>query len=119
MVDRLVEHFADFVVVFCLAEDPHEFGDCGFQGHIVGFDETEGVFDLLADFVDRHVAAFLGDLGGHDNDFSHGDPFFDGAVEIAGFIGRKSADTEGFDDDCVVMFRHIVEQAGVHGRDQL
>ena len=119
MIDGLIKHLPHLIMILRLPEDPHEFGDGGFQGHIVGLDKTEGVFDLLADLVDGHVAAFLSDLGGHDNDFSHRDPFFDGAVEIAGFIGRKTADTEGFDDDCVVMLCHIVEEAGVHGRDQL
>ncbi len=51
--------------------------------------------------------------------FSHRDPFFDGAVEIAGFMGRKAADAEGLDDDRVVVPGHVVEEAGIHGRDQL
>ena len=119
MVDGLIEHLPHLIMILRLPEDPHEFGDGGFQGHIVGLDKTEGVFDLLADFVDGHVAAFLSDLGGHDDSLAHGDPFFDGAVEVTGFIGRKSADTEGLDDDSVVVFCHIVEKAGIHGRDQL
>ena len=119
MIDGLIEHLPHLIMIPRLPEDPHEFGDGGLQGHIVGFDETEGVFDFLADLVDGHVAAFLSDLGGHDNNFSHRDPFFDGAIEVTGFIGRKSADTEGLDDDSVLVLCHIVEEAGVHGRDQL
>ena len=119
MVDGLIEHLPHLIMIFRLPKDPHELCHGGFQGHIVGLDETEGVFDLLADLVDGHVAAFLGDLGGHDDSLAHGDPFFDGALEIAGFVGGKAADAEGLDNDSVIVLCHVVEEAGIHGRDQL
>ena len=81
MVDGLIEHLTHLIMILRLPEDPHELCHGGFQGHIVGLDETEGIFDLLANFVDGHVAAFLGDLGGHDDRLAHGDPFFNSSIE--------------------------------------
>ena len=43
MVDGLIKHLPHLIMIFRLAEDPHELCHGGLQGHIVGFDETEGV----------------------------------------------------------------------------
>lgn len=44
MVDGLIEHLPNLIMVLRLPEDPHELCHSGFQGHIVGLDETERHF---------------------------------------------------------------------------
>ena len=57
MVDGLIEHLPHLIMIPRLPEDPHELCHSGFQGHIVGTPmRPEGIFDLLADFVDGHVS---------------------------------------------------------------
>ena len=102
-----------------LAQDPHELGDGGLQGHVVSLQKPELFLDGLANFVDGHIAAFVGNLGGHDDEFARVHPALNGTVEAVIFIGRNAAHAEGFNDDRVVMFEQVIQDVAVHGRDQL
>ena len=120
MVDGLIEHLTHLIMILRLPKDPHELCHGGFQGHIVGLDETKGVFDLLADLVDGHVAAFLGNLCCHDHSFSKVDPMSHCTVVVASvIIRRKSANAKGLNDHCIIMSCHIVQKGSVCRWDQL
>jgi len=47
-----------------LGQQPHHLCDDGLNGHVVGFQEAEPVPDPLADLVNAHIAALVGDLCG-------------------------------------------------------
>ena len=51
--------------------------------------EPEFFLDGFADLVDRHVAAFVGDLGGHDDKLAGIDPAFNSPVEAVVLVGRE------------------------------
>ena len=104
--------------VLRLPQNPHQLCHRGLQRHIVCLQETEFLFDGTPDLVDRHVAALIGYLSGHDDGLAERNPFLDGFVKIPAVIGGKSAYTKGLDDDGVIMARHVIQHIGAHGRDQ-
>ena len=104
--------------VLRLSQYPHQLCHGGFQCHVVSLQQAEFLFDGATDLVNGHIAALIGHLGSHDDGLAERDPFFDGFVKIPAVIGRKAAYAEGFNDDGVVMLRHIIQNIGPHGRNQ-
>ena len=55
-IDLPVEPLLELVKVLAvLSQQPHDLGDNGLNGHIVGLQEAEAVLDPLAHLVDAHV----------------------------------------------------------------
>ena len=102
-----------------LSKDPHEFGDGSFQGHVVSFQETKLFFDGFADFVDGHVASLVGDLRCHDDKLAGIDPAFNSPVEAVVLVGRDAAYAEGLNNDCIIVLKQVIQNAAIHGRNQL
>ena len=57
--------------------------------------------------IDGHVAALIGDLGGHDDSLSKACPPGDGAVVIPVLVGRQAAYPKGF-YDCLLYTSRCV-----------
>ena len=102
-----------------LAQDPHELGDGGLQCHVIGLQKSEFLLDGLSNLVNGHVAALIGDLGGHDDKFAGIYTVLNATVEAVILVGGDAAYAEGLDDDCVVMLEQVIQDAAVHGRNQL
>lgn len=115
----LIKQFLYLIPVRCLPQNPHEFCDRGLQSHIIRFQKPEFIFNGPAHFIDGHIAAFVGDLGRHDNGFSLGNPFLYYRIIAAGIVIRQAADAEGLDNNSVIVFCHVIQNGGIHGRNQL
>ena len=64
-IDLPVEPLLQLVeAVAVLRQQPHDLRHDGLNGHVVGFQEAEPVPDPLADLVNAHIAALVGDLCG-------------------------------------------------------
>ena len=60
VVDGGAEQLPDFLGLAGLAHGPHQLGDGGFQGHVVGFQQVVAVLHVLSHLVDGEVAASWG-----------------------------------------------------------
>ena len=60
----MLTRFLPFLIFSSKDQQPHHLCDDGFDGHVVGFQEAETVPDPLADLVNAHIAALVGDLCG-------------------------------------------------------
>ena len=88
-IDLPVEPLLELVKVLAvLGQQPHDLGDNGLNGHIVGLQEAEAVLDPLAHLVNAHIAALISDLRGQDQDLV-------GLVVIAQLLGKGTIGVKG------------------------
>ena len=71
LLNGAIEEMLDLVAVGGEGKDPHQLGGNRFDGHIVGFDEVEASLHHVTYLVNGHVAALVGNLGGHDDSVYH------------------------------------------------
>ena len=118
MIDRFVEQLLESGHVTGLAQGPHGLGYGGFQGHIVGLDEIKLILHHLSDLIDFHIAALVGDLGRHNDNFSRGDELLDHLMEAVVPVIWKAADAERLDDHSVIGIVEGLQNPTTDARNQ-
>ena len=109
MHNRLIEESANFVRLFCLPKNPHQFRDDSFCSHAVCLNQIIALLHVIADLIDCHITSFMGNLGGHDNSLSSGEKIMNGFFKTGISIGRKTAYAKAFNDNCIVMLSDILQ----------
>ncbi len=118
MIDRFVEQLLESGHVTGLAQGPHGLGYGGFQGHIVGLDEIKLILHHLSDLIDFHIAALVGDLGRHNDNFPGGDELLDHLMEAVVPVIGKAADAERLDDHGVIGIVEGLQNPATDARNQ-
>ena len=118
MVDRPIKTCLKGFPFYSGAKKPHGLCHCRLQRHVKRLHHRKTFLDGFAHLINLHITAFMRHLSRHNDLLSLSAPVVHRLLKTLFSIGRQSAYTKGFNNDCIIIFRHPVQNPPVHAGNQ-
>ena len=101
MVDRPIKTCLKGFPFYSGAKKPHGFCHCRLQRHVKRLHHRKTFLDGFAHLINLHITAFMRHLSRHNDLLSLSAPVVHRLLKTLFSIGRQSAYTKGFNNDCI------------------